>query len=162
MNYNIFNKTRKILKSQKLNIIDKDIERPWGGFFVIDESDAQNFADLYFNGLNTKELNASGKLSPKVLIVAPFKRLSWQYHHRRSEIWRVSSGKIKVVTSHDDLERNEIQLKKGDQIKLSQGERHRIIGTNNYAVIAEIWIHTDKKNPSDEDDIVRLQDDFNR
>ena len=44
MNYNIFNQTRKILKSQKLNIIDYDIERPWGGFFVIDESDAQNFA----------------------------------------------------------------------------------------------------------------------
>jgi len=27
---------------------------------------------------------------------------------------------------------------------------------------AEIWQHTDKNNPSDEDDIIRVQDDFGR
>lgn len=158
----IFKKTTEKLILQNLNIVDKDIERPWGGFFVIDEIDSQNFSDLYFSGLNTDKLKVSGKLSPKILIIAPNKRLSWQYHHRRSEIWKVTSGEIKVVTSHDDVERNEILLKEGDEIKLSQGERHRIIGTDEYAVVAEIWIHTDKDNPSDEDDIVRVQDDFNR
>ena len=30
------------------------------------------------------------------------------------------------------------------------------------AVVAEIWIHSDQDNPSDEDYIVRVQDDFNR
>ena len=40
--------------------------------------------------------------SPKILIIAPNKRLSWQYHHRRSEIWKVVRGEINVVTSHDD------------------------------------------------------------
>ena len=102
------------------------------------------------------------KLSPKILIISPNKRLSWQYHHRRSEIWKVVSGKIKVVTSHDDVERKEKILKEGDEIRLYQGERHRIIGLEDYAVVAEIWIHTDKDNPSDENDIVRLQDDFDR
>ena len=150
------------LLSQKLNIIDKDTERPWGGFFVISEDNAQEFSNIYFNGLNTEELKVSGKLSPKILIIAPNKRLSWQYHHRRSEIWMVVSGKIKTVTSHDDIERKEKILKEGDEIRLYQGERHRIIGTSEYAVVAEIWIHTDKNNPSNEDDIVRLQDDFNR
>ena len=159
---NFFNKISEKLKSQNLTIIKKDLNRPWGGFYVIDEIDSQNFTDLYFSGLNTDKLKVLGKLSPKILVIAPNKRLSWQYHHRRSEIWKVESGEIKVVTSDDDIERNEFLLKEGDEIKLYQGERHRIIGTDEYAVVAEIWVHTDKDNPSDEDDIVRVQDDFNR
>ena len=159
---NIFNKTLAILESQKLNVVDKDTERPWGGFYVISENNAQDFSNIYFNGLNTEELKVSGKLSPKILIIAPNKRLSWQYHHRRSEIWKVSSGEIKVVTSNDDVERKETLLRSGDEIKLYKGERHRIVGTNDYAVVAEIWIHTDTDNPSDEDDIVRVQDDYGR
>ena len=159
---NIFNKTFEILTSQNLKIVDKDIERPWGGFFVISKDNALDFSNIYFNELNTEELQALGKLSPKVLIIAPNKRLSWQYHHRRSEILKVVSGEIKVVTSQDDIERKEEILKEGDEIRLSKGERHRIIGMDEYAVVAEIWIHTDKDNPSDENDIVRVQDDFDR
>ena len=130
-------------------------------FFVISEANAQAFSNIYFNSLNTEKIKASGKLSPKILIIAPFKRLSWQYHHRRSEIWKVSSGIIKVITSHDDIERKKRILKKGDKITISLGERHRIIGMDDYAIVAEIWIHTDKKL-SDENDIVRLQDDYGR
>ena len=159
---NIFDKTFEIVTSKKLKVVDKDIKRPWGGFFVISEDYAQDFSNIYFNGLNTEELKVSGKLSPKILIIAPNKRLSWQYHHRRSEIWKVVSGEIKVVTSRDDVERKEKILIEGDVIRLSKGERHRIIGTDDYAVVAEIWIHTDKDNPSDENDIVRIQDDFDR
>lgn len=158
----IFNKTYEQLKSQNLNVLDKDLDRPWGGFFIIDEKNTQDFLNLYFDEFELKNLKISFKLSPKILIIAPHKRLSWQYHLRRSEIWNVVSGQIKVVTSHDDVERKEIILKDGDEINLYQGERHRIVGTNDYAVVAEIWIHTDKNNPSDEDDIVRLQDDFKR
>ena len=159
---NIFDKTFEIVTSQKLKVVDKDIKRPWGGFFVISEDYAQDFSNIYFNGLNTDELKISGKLSPKILIIAPNKRLSWQYHHRRSEIWKVVNGRIKIVTSHDNVERKEKILKEGDEIRLSRGERHRIIGLEYYAVVAEIWIHTDKDNPSDEDDIVRVQDDYGR
>ena len=158
----IFENISKLLKNQNLNVINQDIERPWGGFFVISEDNAQDFFNVYFNCLNIEELNVSGKLSPKILIISPNKRLSWQYHHRRSEIWKVVSGEIKVVTSHDDIERKEEILKEGDEISLSRSERHRIIGLNEYAVVAEIWVHTDKDNPSDENDIVRIQDDFNR
>ena len=158
----IFNSTLKVLNNQNLDIIDKDLNRPWGGFFVISEDKTQDFSNIYFDGLNTEELKVSGKLSPKILIIFPNKRLSWQYHHRRSEIWKVISGEVKVVTSHDDIERKKEILKEGDEISLSKGERHRIIGLDDYAVVAEIWIHTDKDNPSDENDIVRVQDDFNR
>ena len=159
---NIFDKTFEIVTSQKLNVLDKDLDRPWGGFLVISEDNAQDFSNIYFNNLNIEELKISGKLSPKILIIAPNKRLSWQYHHRRSEIWKVVGGQIKVVTSRDDVERKEQILKEGDEIRLSKGERHRIIGMDEYAVVAEIWIHTDKDNPSDENDIVRVQDDFDR
>ena len=162
MTNDIFSKTLKNLSSKKLNVADKDTERPWGGFFVISPGNTQDFFNIYFKGLNTEELKVSGKLSLKILIIAPNKRLSWQYHHRRSEIWKVVSGEIKVVTSHDNIERKEKNLKEKDEIRLYQGERHRIIGTSEYAVVAEIWIHTDKDNPSDENDIVRIQDDFDR
>ena len=162
MTNDIFSKTLDILSSKKLNVIDKDTDRPWGGFFVISEDNTQDFSNFYFNGLNTEELKISGKLSPKILIIAPNKSLSWQYHHRRSEIWKVVNGEIKVITSNDDIERKEKILKEGDKIRLSKGERHRIIGLDEYAVVAEIWIHTDKDNPSDENDIVRVQDDFDR
>ena len=158
----IFKKISEKLKFQDLTIIKKDINRPWGGFFVIDEDNLKNFKDLYFKGISINDYKFSRKLSPKILIVAPNKRLSWQYHHRRGEVWKVESGEIKVVTSKDDEERNEVLLKEGDVINISQGERHRIIGTDDYAIVAEIWIHTDKDNPSNEDDIVRVQDDFNR
>lgn len=157
-----FNKTYEKLNFQNLTIKKKDPNRPWGGFFDIDEDDFKKFIDLYFKSISINDYKSLGKLSLKILIIAPNKRLSWQYHHRRSEIWKVTSGEIKVVTSHDDVERNEVLLKEREEIKLYQGERHRIIGTNDYAVVAEIWIHTDKDNPSDEDDIVRVQDDFNR
>ena len=49
-----------------------------------------------------------------------------------------------------------------DQIILKQRERHRLIGLDDYSVVAEIWQHTDPNNPSDEDDIIRVQDDFGR
>ena len=107
MTENIFNRTFEVLKSQKFKVVDKDTDRPWGGFFVISEDNSQDFANIYFNGLNTEELKISGKLSLIILIIAPNKRLSWQYHHRRSEIWKVVNGQIKVVTSHDDIERKE-------------------------------------------------------
>ena len=158
----IFNKISEKLTKQKLEIVGSDTCRPWGGFFLINEKDLQNFVNTYFTGLRIDKIKISDKLSPKILFITPNKRLSWQYHHRRSELWKVVSGSIRVITSHDDVERNEVLLKEGDEIKLDQGERHRIIGMNEFAVVAEIWIHTDKDNPSDEDDIVRIQDDFNR
>jgi hypothetical protein len=53
-------------------------------------------------------------------------------------------------------------LNEGDQVRLQQGERHRLVGLDSLALVAEIWQHTDPQNPSDEDDIVRVSDDFGR
>ena len=158
----IFSLVQSELEEQYFRIVDKDHNRPWGGFFVIAEEQAQRFADVYFDGLDISSLKISGKLSPKILIVAPNKRLSWQYHHRRAEIWRVIQGQAGVVRSNTDYESELDILSVGATVTLLQGERHRLVGLEDYAVVAEIWQHTDVTNPSDEEDIVRLQDDFGR
>lgn len=139
-----------------------DFERPWGGFLVIDESQAQEFANHFFNGLDADDLRIGGKLSPKILIVEPNVRLSWQYHHRRAEIWRVYKGTAGIVRSATDVQGEVEVLTEGDQVRLQQGERHRLVGLKERALIAEIWQHTDVQHPSDEDDIVRVSDDFGR
>ncbi len=158
----LFNQIEKELTDLGFTIEDIDQGRPWGGFFVISEEQAQNFANQFFEGLDVQDLKISGKLSPKILVVAPSKRLSWQYHHRRAEIWRVIRGEVGVVTSPNDEEHELKILKNGDTIRLAQGERHRLVGLGEYGVVAEIWQHTDHANPSDEEDIVRVQDDFGR
>ncbi len=158
----LFTETEAKLKEQGFSIASQDQTRPWGGFFVIDESQAQQFADTYFDGMSIDKLKISGKLSPKILIVAPEKRLSWQYHHRRAEIWKVVKGTVGVITSDTDEEGPLKSFKPGDLITLKQGERHRLVGLEEWGVLAEIWQHTDANKPSDEDDIVRVQDDFGR
>lgn len=158
----IFDAVEKYLLKKEIIIAKQDSSRPWGGFFVIDEAEAEKFIALYFPHLTKEALSIAGKLSPKILIVAPRKRLSWQYHHRRAEIWKLIGGTAGVVTSNDDEEKEITYLQLGDIIQLEQGERHRLVGLENWGVIAEIWRHTDAENPSDEEDIVRVQDDFGR
>ena len=150
------------LAEQGFTIAQQDQTRPWGGFFVIDEDQAQQFADQYFDGRSVDELRISGKLSPKMLLVAPQQRLSWQYHFRRAEIWKVVQGPVGVATSPTD-EEGEVKSYAPDAlIVLKQGERHRLVGLDGWGVIAEIWQHTHATEPSNEDDIVRVQDDFGR
>ena len=159
---NFYKKTEDIIQSKGFKIISKDFERPWGGFLVIDESQAQEFSNQFFKGLDVQILKIGGKLSPKILIVSPDVRLSWQYHHRRAEIWRVYKGTAGIIRSNtDDIGELEV-LNEGDQVRLQQGERHRLVGFASRALVAEIWQHTDPENPSDEDDIVRVSDDFGR
>jgi len=157
-----FNQIEEVIKSLGFRVVSKDFQRPWGGFLVIDEDQAQDFSNQFFKGINIEELKISGKLSPKILIVNSEARLSWQYHKRRAEIWRVYKGEVGIIRSEDDIQKEIEIYSEGDQITLKQGERHRLIGLDNYGVVAEIWQHTDKNNPSDEEDIVRVQDDFGR
>ena len=158
----IFEKTEKELTDAGFRIDRKDFERPWGGFLVIDEEQAPAFVKKYFPGLDAEELISDRKVSPKILLVAPEKRLSWQYHHRRSEVWRAVENEVGVVRSDTDEQTDLQTIREGDFITLKKGERHRLVGLKNWGKVAEIWQHTDPDNPSDENDIVRLQDDFGR
>lgn len=158
----VFDIVEQELKNMAFNIDSADRNRPWGGFFKIDEADTQKFIQTFFNDVPVSDVKKTEKLSPKILIVEENKRLSWQYHHRRSEIWKVINGSVLVVSSDTDVENEPVRKSLNEVIVLEKGERHRLIGDTGWGIIAEIWQHADSQNPSDEEDIVRVQDDFGR
>jgi len=156
-----YSKIKNELQNLGFEITNEDLNRPWGAFFCINENQAQAFSDFFFGGLDVDKLKINGKLSPKVLMVKPNVKLSWQYHNRRAEIWQVYKGVVGVIQSPTDRQGPIEIFNPGDQIKLQQGIRHRLVGLKHFGVVAEIWQHTDPV-PSDEDDIIRIQDDFGR
>jgi mannose-6-phosphate isomerase len=158
----VFESIAEFIAKEGFEVVSSDQTRPWGGFFVINESQAPSFIERFFSHLSLEDFAGFEKLSPKILVVAPQKRLSWQYHHRRAEIWKLIGGVAGVVISETDEETIPLPLEIGQVINLKCGERHRLLGADGWGVVAEIWQHTDKNNPSNEDDIVRVQDDFGR
>lgn len=158
----VFASLEQSLQNAGFTIAQSDATRPWGGFFVIEEKDAERFIQHFFEDVPQAAFTPDAKISPKILVVEAGKRLSWQYHFRRSEVWKVLYGNAGVVVSITD-EEGDIQYKQpGETVILNQGERHRLIGGESWTVLAEIWQHTDPRKPSNEDDIVRLSDDFGR
>src|SRR5690606_22494854 len=124
----VFESVAAFLSEQGFSTSTRDDTRPWGGFFVIDESRANLFIGHFFPHLDPAAFSGFTRLSPKILLVAPHKRLSWQYHFRRSEIWKVIGGRAGVVVSDTDEETPLRSLKRHDVISLKQGERHRLVG----------------------------------
>lgn len=158
----IFHKVEEYLISQGFRISKVDKTRPWGGFFVIDETQIVEFKEKYFESITLSEDQLKQKLSPKILLVAPEARLSWQYHHRRAELWTLISGESGIVRSHTDEQGEAADMELGVVVSLAQGERHRLVGKSVWGIVAEIWIHVDPTSPSNEEDIVRLDDDYSR
>jgi mannose-6-phosphate isomerase len=159
---NVFDKIEAYLIQNNFTIVQKVMDKPWGGFFLLDELEVEKFIAKYFSNFSKQDLIISGKLSPKILVVAPHKKLSWQYHFRRAEIWKLIAGTAGVITSKTDEQEAIHILQMDETIKIKCEERHRLIGLDNWGMVAEIWQHTDIDNPSDEEDIVRLEDDFGR
>jgi mannose-6-phosphate isomerase-like protein (cupin superfamily) len=140
-------------------------DKPWGGGFRFVGSDADRFLQEFFPGLSPIEARGGvedAELSPKFLLVLPGQRLSWQYHERRTEVWRfLTPGAYKRSPNDDEGDVSTINA--GDVVSFSQGERHRLIGApDSYTLVAEIWQHTNPAHLSDEADIIRLQDDYKR
>mgnify|MGYP000886641070 FL=1 len=160
-NIDIYSQIKEEINTLGFKVIDFDFDRPWGGFLVIDEKQTSFFISTFFNDLNIN-LSNTKRLSPKILIVNPKSRLSWQYHFRRKELWKIYKGSVGVIRSKNDIENSMDIYKSGDTITFDIQERHRLIGLEDVGVVAEIWQHIDIDNPSDENDIVRLQDDYNR
>ena len=121
MSSDYFKSIVTLITSFGFTITSKDDQRPWGGFLVIEEQQAQEFSNQFFKGIEVDTLKIGANRETKMKV-----------------------------------------YNEGDQITLINGERHRLIGLDDYAVVAEIWQHTDANHPSDEDDIIRVQDDFGR
>ena len=150
------------IQDQGFHIQTHDFDRPWGGFLVMDPVDTKKFILQFYPELADELTATTLPLSPKILCVAPGQRLSWQYHHRRSELWKLIEGKAAYKKSDTDQEGELNIMELNKTLTLRQGERHRLIGLNEWGIIAEIWQHTDANDSSNEDDIIRLQDDFGR
>ena len=108
-------------------------ERPWG----------------YFENLLDEDY-----CKVKRLTVLPGQRPSYQYHHKRSEHWTVVKGTALVT-----LDDQEHSLTAGDHIYIPVGAKHRIQNNGEENLI---FIEVQCGSYFGEDDIVRLQDDYNR
>jgi mannose-6-phosphate isomerase-like protein (cupin superfamily) len=149
----LIQKVEKLLTKNNLSISLKDIDRPWGAFWYISPNSLNTFLKLFFPNFNSNNQS----ISPKILLVEANKRLSLQLHYKRSEEWYVVEGPVKIIKNDQ-----EIILNKGESITLNSKENHRLCGLEKAGIVAEIWIHNDQSDPSTEDDIIRLQDDFSR
>lgn len=68
------------------------------------------------------------RLKLKELVLKPNQGMSFQRHHKRSEIWFVSKGACTVKHSLDDPDNiNEMNLSTEDVFHIKQGEWHQLI-----------------------------------
>ncbi len=150
-------------RAYKIEEINGD--KPWGAYIRINNKNTEQFLKEFFPGLSFLEAClgvVDAEISPKILIVEGGKRLSWQMHHRRAERW-VFLTEGAYYKSLTDEQGAIHYMKPGDTVQFAQGERHRLVGMHHgFAVVAEIWQHANPSNLSDENDIVRLEDDFSR
>lgn len=137
-------------------------DKPWGAYIRIAEKSLPQFYEAYWQNVDVPQPAAGLRLDPKILLVAPGARLSLQYHHRRGEHWLVLDGPVKVVMGDDAESLTEVVAAAGEVVRIPQGSWHRLVGLETWGRIAEIWQHTDAAQPSGEEDIVRVQDDYGR
>ncbi|MDB5167013.1 MAG: hypothetical protein JWN26_158 [Candidatus Saccharibacteria bacterium] len=156
---------RECINNAGFNLVEEDTSRPWGAFFRLNNNNADEFVEDFFTDLSLEQArlgNSSAELSPKILLVSPGQRLSWQYHRRRAELWKFinSGGYHRSLT---DTPGELLHSNSGDIVQFQTSERHRLVGDpDHYTIVAEIWQHTDSQQTSDEADIVRLRDDYKR
>lgn len=115
-----------------MNFIEHDI-RPWGEYHVI------------INDTNFKI---------KQIKVLPNKRLSYQFHNGRAETWVIIKGNARV-TIEDVIN----DYSEGDTIVIPKRAKHRI---QNISKKNLVFIEIQTGDYFDEDDIIRLEDDYNR
>lgn len=161
----VVNDIEAIAKELGYDIVERNDQKPWGAYLRLSGEQADRFVNEFFPGLSPQEarLGIEGaELSPKFLIVSPEQRLSWQLHHRRAERWAfLTEGAYYKSETDEQGDLNTAHA--GDVVQFAKGERHRLVGVSGaYTIVAEIWQHTDPVKPSDEDDIVRLADDYRR
>lgn len=144
-------------------VVDQDFNKPWGGFFRLDDAQAPAFIARYFDGIELPAFTQGASLSPKFLVVEPKMKLSWQVHERRSEFWRVLQGPVGAYLSPTDDQPAEPEIfQAGETITIPVGTRHRLVGLESRGIVTEIWVHTEPAHQSDEADIRRIADDFGR
>ena len=139
---------------------EKNDTRPWGVYFTFQINSLPAFINEFYHHLDIDTTTTA--LSPKLLIIDPGHRLSWQYHNRRVNIWKVIAGEVAIPMNWTDREMPGLHYYPGEVVTIPSGMRHRLTALDTWAIIAEIWQHTDPHNLSNEEDIIRLSDDYGR
>ncbi len=124
---------REIKKTTELHNIHLTSHRPWGIYTVLEDTP----------GYKIKRIK-----------VKPGKKLSLQKHFHRNEHWIVVSGTA-TVTVGDEVK----LLRPNESTYIKIGEVHRLA---NNGIIPLILIEVQVGEYTGEDDIVRIDDDFNR
>lgn len=88
----------------------------------------------------------------KLIYVNANSRLSLQYHKKRSEFWKVIKGTAVV-----EIDKKTIVLKEGETTTIPRQAKHRVLALESDCIILEIAY-----GRFDENDIVRLEDDYKR
>ena len=88
----------------------------------------------------------------KLIYVNANSRLSLQYHKKRSEFWKVIKGTAVV-----EIDKKTIVLREGETITIPRQAKHRVLALESDCIILEIAY-----GRFDENDIVRLEDDYQR
>src|ERR1035437_229919 len=86
----IVDNIKRCMEAGGYTTVEVDDQRPWGAFIKFDDDDAGSFVTDFFPGLSLHEAKLGdddAEISPKILIVSPNQRLSWQLHTRRAERW---------------------------------------------------------------------------
>ena len=107
--------------------------RPWGMYEVL---------------LNSPECKV------KRITVDPDQKLSYQYHFHRSEVWTVVKGNLCIILDDERVFRGP-----GETIRIPQGAKHRAWNLTDEIVQ---FIEVQTGTYFGEDDIVRIEDDYNR
>lgn len=108
-------------------------QRPWGEYWVLEDAPTHKV---------------------KRIEVYPNGRLSYQYHQKRAEVWTIIQG-----IAHVTLDGIEKEYQPGEVIQIAQGTKHRIANKQEQACV---FIEVQYGSYFGEDDIVRLEDDYNR
>ena len=157
----IINNILLLLSQNKWTVEDVNLQKPWGAYIRLADENAEEFINTYFTDIKEQFKIFKG-LSPKYLIVAPGQQLSWQYHYRRAEHWKVLQGEVGVKLSDtDELPEAKSLLREGELVQFPAEKRHRLIGLDDWGIVVEIWEHV-SDTPSDEADIVRVEDNYGR
>lgn len=159
-------RVKQMIAQLGYTVVERNETKPWGGFYRLSDDDAGQFIHDFFPGLTLHEARlgrADVRLSPKFLLIAPGTRLSWQYHNRRAERWHFLTAGTYTSSDSDD-QPEPTRAPAGTIVQLATSFRHRVTAPNDtdYVLVAEVWQHTDLSQLSDEDDIIRLQDDYSR
>lgn len=88
----------------------------------------------------------------KILHINKAEEFSLQYHTHREEFWKILRGNPEITVGEEVF-----HPKEGDEFVIKPQQKHRILAQTEDVVVLEI-----SKGQFDEDDIVRIEDDYGR